>query len=272
MPKDTSRAIESAIERALRPGTFIHFGSGAAFIRGLESVAARVERLSAAGDHEQALNLYELFIAACNEKAAEVDDSGGDLGMFVSTLFDGWMRARERSGADPADTIARLATWMEDDPIGFCFGLERTITKEMSPVTLETFEREARRRIDTSPLGDTTREGYPRRHWTGVLDHILRQTGDVTRYVEFCRDYAELGSEECLVIAGMHEAKGDLEASLRWVQRGLTTAAHGHSMAVGEYDLRKQRRDLLVRLGRLEEATSVVWSGIQVRPGDGLIH
>ena len=191
MPKDTSRAIESAIERVLRPGTFIHFGSGAAFIRGLESVAARVEKLSAAGDHEQAMNLYELFIAACNEKAGEVDDSGGDLGMFVSTLFDGWMRARERSGANPRIRSRRLATWMEDDPIGFCFGLERTITKEMSPVTLETFEREARRRIDTSPLGDTTREGYPRRHWTGVLEHILRQEGDVDRYVEFCRDYTK---------------------------------------------------------------------------------
>jgi poly-beta-hydroxyalkanoate depolymerase len=39
--------------------------------------------------------MYETFIAACYEKADEVDDSAGYLGMFGGSLFARWVTARQ---------------------------------------------------------------------------------------------------------------------------------------------------------------------------------
>jgi len=36
--------------------------------------------------------LYETFLAGCSEKAEELDDSSGNFGIFVDSLFSGWVR------------------------------------------------------------------------------------------------------------------------------------------------------------------------------------
>jgi hypothetical protein len=71
---------------ALRPGQFIRYGASWNFISGLEDVAGQIGKLMRE-DAERAMRLYETFLAGCYEKAEEVDDSGGNLGMFVGGLY-----------------------------------------------------------------------------------------------------------------------------------------------------------------------------------------
>ena len=59
-------------------------------------------------DPARAVALYETFLAGCYEKVEELDDSSGSFGQFVDGLFCGWM---------------------DDDPYGFCYHLERNAAK-----------------------------------------------------------------------------------------------------------------------------------------------
>jgi hypothetical protein len=90
-------------------------------------VAARI----AAADPERAVGLYETFIAACYEKADEVDDSSGFFSMFGGSLFARWVTARQAVSADPADTVARLVKWMAKDKYGFWSHLEEDIASAL---------------------------------------------------------------------------------------------------------------------------------------------
>ncbi len=86
-----SAPIELAMEEALRPGRYISEHASFSLVNELESVAARI----AEADPERAVGLYETFIAACYEKADEVDDSSRYLGMFGGSLFARWVIARQ---------------------------------------------------------------------------------------------------------------------------------------------------------------------------------
>ena len=89
----------AAIEATLRPGQFIKYKAGWDFVSDLE----KLERT----DPARAVRLYETFLAGCYEKAEEIDDSSGNLGMFVESLYRGWMEARQAADADP-DELAKF--------------------------------------------------------------------------------------------------------------------------------------------------------------------
>ena len=90
-----SAPIELATEEALRPCRCISEHASFSLVNELESVAARI----ADADPERAVGLYETFIAACYEKADEVDDSSGYLGMFGGSVFARWVTTTNGSAA-----------------------------------------------------------------------------------------------------------------------------------------------------------------------------
>ncbi|MBF8287504.1 MAG: hypothetical protein HW381_612, partial [Candidatus Rokubacteria bacterium] len=85
--------LEAAIEAALQPGRFIAYRAGWGFVSSLEEVAGQIEKLVRT-DPERVGGLYETFLAGCYEKAEELDDSSGSFGMFVESLYCGWIKAR----------------------------------------------------------------------------------------------------------------------------------------------------------------------------------
>src|SRR2546429_400618 len=139
--------MERTIEAALQPGHYIGWDAGYAFVSGLRQAEGEVARL-AASEPARAVALYETFIAGCNEKAEEVDDSDGELGMFAGGLFCGWIKARQAAGADRGETAKFLLAWMDDDPYGFCNDLDREAVKVLDRAGLKTFEQEVRARFD----------------------------------------------------------------------------------------------------------------------------
>jgi hypothetical protein len=89
--------MDRAIESALQAGHFIGWNQGTAFISGLENLEREIAAL-AANSPARAAALYEAFIAACNLKAEEIDDSDGEFEMFAGNLFRGWIQARQAAG------------------------------------------------------------------------------------------------------------------------------------------------------------------------------
>ncbi len=83
-----------------------------------------IAALNAAGRAEEAVGLYELFLAGCDEKAQEVDDSGGGLGQFFQELFSSWVKARQKALSPAGETVRQIIDWMENDDYGFCYELD----------------------------------------------------------------------------------------------------------------------------------------------------
>ena len=72
----------SQIERALDLGEFISYNQSWDFVRDLESTKRKIDVLMESGEADRAVRLYEMFLSGCYEKVEEIDDSGGNLGMF----------------------------------------------------------------------------------------------------------------------------------------------------------------------------------------------
>jgi hypothetical protein len=116
---------------------------------GAEEVAKQIEAII--GEQpERAARLFEVFIAACHEKAEELDDSGGSFGLLIDDLFHGWIKARQAAGADPDETADSLLSWMEDDPYGFCYDLDREAAKVLDKRGLEAFARRIRSKFESA--------------------------------------------------------------------------------------------------------------------------
>ena len=83
----------SVLEHALDLGEFIPYNRSWDFVQTLETVKIKIDALVKEGDAERAVSLYEIFLSGCYEKVNEIDDSGGDLGMFFQDLFCAWINA-----------------------------------------------------------------------------------------------------------------------------------------------------------------------------------
>jgi hypothetical protein len=147
MARGPADPLEREIEAALDPGRFVGDRACLSFVTGLEGVENEVAGLTSTAP-AQAATLYEVFLAGCFEKAEELDDSSGSFGMFVAGLFCGWVKARQAVGADPEETAVRLLAWMDDDPYGFCSGLEKDVAEVLDTAGLAALARQVRARFD----------------------------------------------------------------------------------------------------------------------------
>ena len=255
--------IHGLIEAALQPGRFIPYGEGSGFVSILEGVANQIQTLLST-DPSRAVALYEAFLAGCNEKAEEIDDSDADLGMFAEDLICRWIQARQAAKADPDETAKKLLAWMDDDPYGFASSIERKAAEAFDRKGLQAFEHQVRARFDA------TRGNW----WADHLRAIYVAQRDVDRYVELCRE-TELTPGDCEAIAGMLQAKRKFAHALMWVERGLELQK-GEPFPVTGTRLAAMKRHLLKKLGRGDDALNSAWVEFQARPSrfsyDELMH
>ncbi|MBI2931112.1 MAG: hypothetical protein HYY16_05635 [Planctomycetes bacterium] len=255
-------SLERAIESALQPGGFISYNASHGFVSSLEEVASEIEKIVRA-DGTRAARLYETFIAGCYEKAEEIDDSGGNLGMFVESLFCGWIRARVAAGADRDETAKTLLGWMDKDEYGFCHQIEGDAVKAFDKVGLAAFERQVRARFDEPPAQDSP-GAYLRRRRGEVLRAIYAQQGDVTAYVALC-EKTDLSPHDCFAVATLLRARRKPDEALAWVERGIAQKKRPNE-STAEYDLAKMKRELLTKLGRSGDALAEAWAEFREDP------
>jgi len=84
-----------------------------------EALTEKIDDLTEPGEAGRAVRLYELFLSGCYEKADEIDDSSGNLGMFFQDLFLSWIKARQKAGHAAEETVGEILNWMENDEYGF---------------------------------------------------------------------------------------------------------------------------------------------------------
>ena len=259
------------MECALQPGRFIAYGAGGDFVSSLEGVAGQLEKLVPT-DPERAVTLYETFLAGCYEKAAELDDSSGNFGMFVVSLYCGWIKARQAARADADATASWLLQRMDNDPYGFASTLARDAVTVMRRDSLAAFEREVQARFETTDAAGQASESVrrhdlasKRRRWGDVLRAIYTRRRDVRAYVALC-EQSQLSAQDCLAVGTMLKAKRKPKEALGWVDRGLAVEKQHPHGSIARYDLAKLKRELLMKLGRGDEALEEAWTEFREHP------
>jgi len=260
MARNTPDPLELEIERALAPGDFIAYRACYGFVSRLERVEEKLAALVRQREGERAAALYEAFLAGCYAKIEELDDSGGELGMFVDSLFRGWIRARQAAGADPAQTAERLARWKEHDDYGFAHAIEREAVEVLDAEGLSAFAAAMRRRLERPPAG----RAFSRRFWVSALRAVYEKQGDVASYLALSEG-EEPSAKDCAIVAGVLQRSGELDEALRWVERGLALEA-GQTFGRSAYELGRLQRELLAALGRNDALRTVTWEAFAAAP------
>jgi hypothetical protein len=268
MARRPADPIESAMEMALAPGRFISEGASYSFVRGLEEVAQQIGGITEASP-DRGVALYETFIAGCYEKAEEVDDSSGSLGAFGGGLFCGWVTARQAAAADAADTVARLLAWMDNDQYGFCFGIEEDIASALDDTGRAAcvaqigrlLDPEAQQNHENARLGPA----YAQRRLEGMLRALYAAQRDADAYITLA-EQSGLSARDCHAVATILAAKEMTAEALGWAGRGIEMDRADSGGTSAAFDLRELRRDLLVKLGRNEEALQSTWADFGRNP------
>lgn len=259
--------LGTRIERALMPGAYIDWRGASTFLNGLYAVADRIDAL-VPSDPERAVELLEDLIGGCFEKAEEVDDSGGELAMFVGDVFKRWVRARQAAGADPEDTVRMFLAWEAGDNYGFFHAIEREAVEALDAAGLAAYARELDRRFmaaSTAAGAATSATARPPGwKWARALRAALLKQGDLAGYLALI-ERTELEAKDCLAIATMLAGTGDPTAALEWVDRGLELVEEG-AWREGTSELKLMRRDLLLKLGRGAEVVADAWATFQAYP------
>ena len=269
--------LEREIEAALDPGRFVGDRSCFSFVSDLEEVERDIAALLESSPGRAAA-LYGAFLAGCYEKVEELDDSSGAFGMFVEDLSCGWVKARQAAGTAPEETAARLLGWMDDDPYGFCYGLETRVASVLDKAGLAALVAQVRERLATpdapadGPDGRST--SYKQRRWAEVLRALHGGQKDVAAYVALAQRTG-LSPKDCHAVARMLIAKRKPEEALSWVERGIEITANDPRGSSADHELQNLRRELLRKLGREQEALASAWADFREYPSkytyDGLM-
>ncbi len=264
-PKKQTDPFELAIEAALSPGNFISYAAASSFVNDVRDVASDIGKIITS-EAERAALLFETFIGACHEKAEEIDDSTGNLGMLVEDLFLAWIKARQAANHDPDETAKLLLSWMEDDPYGFCHNLDCQVVKVLDKKGLEALVGQIRVKFESAPSRDETLfPEYARRKWGGVLKTLLAGQRDVEAYIALC-ERTELDVKDCLAIAKIYQSRRRPEDALTWVERGLAIASSDNRRSFGDHELHQMQRALLVKMGRPGDAFQSAWVEFEEYP------
>ncbi|MBN2530135.1 MAG: hypothetical protein JXR76_27335 [Deltaproteobacteria bacterium] len=254
--------LEAEIEQALAPGHFVEWREGYPFISRLEQVEETINGLVDALP-DCAADLYETFLAGCFEKAEEIDDSSGYLGMFISELFNGWVRARESAVANPDETALRLLKWMDDDPYGYTDGIEKNICSVFSKKGRNAFVEVIRSRFEKHANAP---KPFVRQKWANVLKTIYATSKNISSYVGVCED-SEYLTSDCETIARIFQSQKKYVQALEWVEKGLEIDRQP-SIRHTWHNLETLQRELLTRVGRGDEALDSAWHKFEAYPSE----
>jgi hypothetical protein len=270
--RGTIDLLEGAIEQALQPGMYISDHDCFSFVNELNQVAYKIGKLTTT-DPSRAVVLFETFIMGCYEKAEDIDDSSGSFGEYVNKLFCEWTKARQKTKADPEKTAFRLLAWMEDDPYGLCYHLDKDLVTVFDKAGLSAFERQVRTRFDGAAVTESPCVGsqgdqnkYNRKRWGDVLRTLYFKQKDVAAYVSLAEETG-LTAQDCHDVATLLITCCKPEEALTWVERGIDLDKKCIKGSLAYHNLAKLKRDLLIRLGRDDEALEDAWADYQKHPG-----
>ena len=264
----------SQIERVLDLGQFISYNQSWDFVHDLEDIKDKIDDLMESGEADRAVRLYEMFLSGCYEKAEEIDDSGGNLGMFFQDLFLSWIKSRQKAGRGAEETVGDILKWMGNDDYGFCYDMEKELAKVLNKAGFLVFRRHFQDRFEEAFAPFEHKEtryiyDYPADVYLSANTlkdiHIVKK--DVKAYLALCEKVG-ITPKDCEHIASLQKAKRHYDDALTWAEKGLKLEKKREWRNQSSYELTEIRQELLNKLGRRKDALESAWAEFIEYPSD----
>jgi len=264
-PKKKIDPLIDTIENTLNFGQFVSYNYTHDFIHELEEVQQNIDDLIELDPH-RAVKLYEIFLHGCTEKINEMDDSGGNMGMFFSHLFCSWVIARQNANLPAKETLELINKWQESDEYGLCYDIEKEL--------IDVFNRETLNLFKNNLISDI--EEYLKLHNKNPTDRILNDKIKLVKYIYAAKKnlkaYIEFSQKfgvtlkDCEEIAKIYQKNKKYNDALDWVEKGLKFPNNTRDYSFSKYDLTNLKKELLKQLGNKSEALNMAWSDFKKHP------
>lgn len=139
--------------------------------------------------------------------------------------------------------------------------LEHNAVKVLDRKGLAAFERAAR----SMPM-EGKAEWYVRRRRAELLKAIYEKRKDVEAYRVLCEEEGGLSPKDCETLARMCLKRKKPDDALSWCERGLALAKDERSANRSAWGLPELHREVLLKLGRGDEALDLAWKAYRDRP------
>jgi uncharacterized Zn finger protein len=269
-----SDPLISVLESALDLGEFVSYNRSWDFMKDLEDVKHKIDALVKDGQAERAVSLYKLFLSGCYEKADEIDDSSGNLGMFFEDLFCAWINARQKAKYDSEETVQNILRWMDNDDYGFCYNIERNVVKALNKKSVQLFEAAIKSRFEkTFASVDESKckriSDYPIevRENISKLKVIYAESKNTNAYLALC-EKTGTSPTDCENIANIFRMKRKYQDALSWIDKGLKLEEKGNWGNQSSFGLTGLKQDLLNKLGCKEDALDLAWAEYKKHPSN----
>lgn len=259
-PRARRDPLERELEAAFEPGSFIYARECYSLVSDLEKVAGTIDRL----EPIRAIGLWEKFVAACRLKAGEIDDSSGSFSTFALGVICRWVKARCQAGASPEETVVTLLEWRADDPYAFFYDGGRQLVAAFDKAGLSAFEREVRGRWEDSREATDMDTAYEHRCLGDLLRHTYLHQKNAKAYQAFAEE-AGFEPRDCLAMARILAPRRP-EQALAWADRGIQMEKATPHTTAAELHLKQLRTDLLLKLGRKDDAIDDAWEEFRQFP------
>ena len=268
MAKKKSDPLVNTIECALNLGEYISYKYAYDFIHELEDAKECVDDL-VKENPERAVYLYEVFLHGCTEKIEEMDDSGGNMGMFFEDLFCSWVVARQNSKCSPEETLELINKWQEHDDYGLCYGVEKNFVKIFDKKTLDLFEKITLSEIDEALASVDKDSAYPYslRSRIELVKLVYTQKCDFKSYIEFAQKIG-VNPKDCEEVAKIFHKKKKYSEAMEWVEKGIKLSSKKEHCSFSKYELVDLKKELLSKLGNKDEALNLAWQDFKKHPCD----
>ncbi len=262
------------IQDALDLGSYISYQQVWDYVYNLENVKEKIDEMTTKATAKQCVPLYEMFLSGCYEKAEEIDDSGGDLGMFFEELLCSWIEARQKAGHPDEETVYNVLQWMKNDSYGFCCNIEKKLVETFSKQGFTTFEAAILTRFEKaleSVEPDSVKRiydyPYDIRQNADILRIIYSKKKDIESYLSLC-DKVGTTPKDCENIAKLYKDRRLIQDALYWVDKGLELEKNASWTNYTSWDLSSLKRDLLSLAGQKKNAFESAWSEFESDPSE----
>jgi hypothetical protein len=261
------------IGRELRPGQFFRRDEVSDLVTNLDAMHRKLEVLVEAGEATRAVRLYEIMLPGVYAKIEEADDECG-LAMLFHRLACGWIRARQAAGLPGEETMRQLLNWMKNDNYGFCFEIEKEVIKALDWKGRDLFIGHFQELVENAlpaPANGAAKAIFDYENDVRLpamsLKDIYQSLCDAPAYAALC-GLLGFSPRDCERLADMEIAKRHWPGALEWVEKGIALEPTRNWHNESSYSLKKLKPQILLHLGRKEDALALAWSEFQKSPGE----
>jgi uncharacterized Zn finger protein len=252
-----------AIEAAIVVDDFVHYRSMYDYQRNVTAAIRSIEEILEGGLASEVIGLCEYALECVEDAIGRVDDSDGYMGEIKKELVELHHRACQLARPDPEELAVRLFDWaIHSEWETFLDGADR-YADVLGDVGLLRYRSLAQQVWDQVPTRQGSEQGFHSSsnfRITYIMETLAKVAGSVDELVAIkARDLTY--AYHYVEIVELLADAGRTDEALAWAERGIAAFPDGTDVRLRDVAARE-----LHRVGRDDEAMSLVWAEFEDRP------